>query len=105
MKTELQEFASSCLWYLQDGGAISLGVTEKGLRDLGTILEFELPEPGETFEVGDDMGAIIGRDSDLRIEAPIALKILERNHEVISSPVSIEDDPTGDGWLLRCEEQ
>lgn len=100
---EIEEYAEAKLWFLAEDNGLVLGVTASGLSELGTIVELELPEPGESYDVGDDMGAIHGRDGDLRIEAPAAIKIVERNHEVMMNPNMLEDDPTGDGWILRCE--
>jgi glycine cleavage system H protein len=100
---QLVEYSDGELWFSRSGDTITVGITEVGLRELGTLLDLALPEESETFEEGDDMGAVHGRDGELRLICPLAFKILERNHEVLANPTFLEDDPTGDGWILRGE--
>ncbi len=103
--SEMIEYAGGLLWSMTDGNMVTIGATELGLGELGTITSLDLPEATETYDEGDDMGAVLGRDGELRLECPVSIKIVELNHEVKSNPTFLEDDPTGDGWILRGELQ
>jgi glycine cleavage system H protein len=103
--SDMLEFANGCFWSMVDGEMMTIGITPHGLSELGTIRELELPEVGEDYNEGDEMATVVGRDGELCIECPAALKIVELNHEVKTNPTFLEDDPTGDGWILRGELQ
>jgi glycine cleavage system H protein len=66
-------------------------------------MEVELADAGDEFETGDWIGEIRGKNSLVEIFSPCHLRIAERNEELLGQPSMVEDDPTGDAWMLRAE--
>lgn len=103
MKENLQEFQEGSAWKMEEGETLTIGVTESGLGLAGDVMEVELSDSGDEFEPGDWIAEIRGKNSLVEILAPCRLRITERNEELLSQPGLVEDDPTGDAWMLRAE--
>lgn len=86
-----------------DGDAVSLGVTEHALEVLGKLVFVELPETGDEISADDEMAVIEGAETAFEILAPLDGEIVEVNEKLISNPELINQDPTGDGWLIRLQ--
>lgn len=103
MKEALQEFQEGLCWKLEDGEQLTLGITQSAIDQVGTVSGVELSDPGDEFERGDWIGEISGKEMTIEILAPCKLRISERNEEILEQPSVLEDDPTGDAWMLRVE--
>lgn len=100
---ELKEFQDGLLWTMEEGEGMLVGITQQAIDTCGTVNEVEAADAGDEFDAGDWIGEIRGKNSVLDIVAPFDLRVLEVNQEVISQPSVLEDDPTGDAWILRVE--
>jgi glycine cleavage system H protein len=100
---ELKEFQDGMLWMMEESGEVLVGITQNALDACGTVNEVEAADAGDEYEAGDWIGEIRGKNSVLDIVAPFDLRVVEINDEVVSQPALIEDDPTGDAWILRVE--
>jgi glycine cleavage system H protein len=101
--SEIQEYQDGLLWRTEDGASLLVGVTQVGLDMVGAVSEMEVADLEDEFEAGDWIGEVRGKNAVLEIVAPCALRVTERNEEVLGQPSLLEDDPTGDAWLLRVE--
>lgn len=100
---QIQEFNEGLSWKLEEGGSLVLGVTQSALDLAGSVTEIEMSDNGDEFEAGDWIAEIRGKNSVVDLLAPCALKVVERNDELLGQPALLEDDPTGDCWILRAE--
>lgn len=98
-----QEFQDGLLWRSEEESLVVIGVTQSALDQAGAISEIDMAEKGDEFEAGDWIGEIRGKNSTVEIVAPFGLRVTERNEELLEQPAMIEDDPTGDAWVLRVE--
>lgn len=99
----IQEFQDGLLWKLEEGDSLVIGVTQSGLDFAGSVAEMDISDSGDEFEAGDWIAEIRGKNTVLDIIAPCKLRITERNEELVGQPSLVEDDPTGDAWILRAE--
>jgi glycine cleavage system H protein len=97
----IKEFGDGRQWFAKEEEALRLGITERAVEELGAIDHWEWPEPGQKFSDGDIWGEIIGRNGALILTAPAEFEVLEINEEVRDNLSLLEDDPTGDAWLIR----
>lgn len=100
---ELKEYQEGLFWSSEEDGALVIGVTQSALDQAGSVVEIDISEKGDEFEAGDWIGEIRGKNSVVEIVAPCALRVTERNDELLEQPALVEDDPTGDAWVLRAE--
>lgn|GEM_PF-3112431 len=103
MKETPQEYQEGLLWKVEDGDAITIGVTQSAIDQVGSVHGVDFADVGDEFETGDWIAEVQGKDSLVELVAPCRLRITERNQEMIENPAILEDDPTGDAWMLRAE--
>jgi glycine cleavage system H protein len=100
---DLQEYHEGLLWQLDQEGSLELGFTQSALDQAGAVSVLEASDVGDEFGAGDWIGEIRGKNAVVELFAPCALRVTERNEELLEQPALIEDDPTGDAWILRAE--
>ena len=84
-----------------DGEIATIGISEFALDQLGDLVFLELPEVGDSLEVGESFGNIESVKAVEELYPPVSGTVIERNEAMLESPELIADDPYGDGWLLK----
>lgn len=102
---EIQEYQEGLLWKSEGDGSHLFGFTQSALDLSGSVISVDLADEGDEFKAGDWMGEVQGQNSTVEIVAPFDLKVIERNEDVMEQPALLEDDPTGDAWVIRAERQ
>lgn len=91
------------LWVRTEEGALYIGINEEGLEEFAEIISINLPSEGEEVSPDEVCGEIETDQGPLNIYSPIAGKVLEVNEAVNENPDLIQEDPLGDGWLLKID--
>lgn len=63
----------------------------------------ELPTPDTVVEASTAVGSIESVKAVSELYMPISGKIVEVNQEVAQQPGLLNDDPQGEGWLMKVE--
>ncbi|OCQ98277.1 glycine cleavage system protein H [Nostoc sp. MBR 210] len=84
-----------------DGDIATIGITEFAVRELGEIVFVELPEIGKNFAKGDELGTIESVKAVGEVYSPVTGEVVEINDAVADEPELLNDDPYGEGWLLK----
>ena len=90
-------------WVLVEGTSATIGITEFAQEELGDIVFVELPEVGEKIVKDDPFGAVESVKAVSDIYAPVSGEVMETNEILPDNPETINDDPYGDGWMVRVE--
>ncbi len=90
-------------WVLVEGNTATVGITEFAQEELGDIVYVELPEVGEKVVKDDPFGAVESVKAVSDVYAPVGGTVLEVNDILPDNPETINDDPYGDGWMIRVE--
>jgi glycine cleavage system H protein len=88
-------------WVRVQDDVCVLGITEFAQQELGEVVFVELPEVGQVFDSGDEVGTIESVKAVAEVYTPLAGEILEINEAVVDDPELINEDPHGEGWLLK----
>jgi glycine cleavage system H protein len=88
-------------WVRVEGDICVLGITEFAQRELGEVVFVELPETGQVFNSADELGTIESVKAVAEIYSPVAGEVVEINEAVIEDPELLNEDPHGEGWLVR----
>ncbi|MDR1412456.1 MAG: glycine cleavage system protein GcvH [Actinomycetes bacterium] len=88
-------------WILVEGDEASVGITEYAQEQLGAVVYVDLPEAGDTFDVGDTFGEVESVKSVSELYMPVAGEVQSVNTHLSAAPDIINDDPYEDGWLIR----
>ncbi len=88
-------------WVRVEGETCVLGITEYAQEELGEIVFVELPEEGATFDATDEVGTIESVKAVAEVYTPVSGEVAEVNSSLEDEPELVNDDPHGDGWLIR----
>ncbi len=97
---ELQ-YTKSHEWVHTEGDTATIGITDHAQEELGDIVYIELPEEGATFEAGDSFGTVESVKAVSDLYTPVGGEVVEVNEALNDSPEKINEDPYGDGWIVR----
>jgi glycine cleavage system H protein len=88
-------------WARIEGDTATLGITWYAQDALGEIVHFEPPEEGSSVARGESYGEVESVKAVSEVIAPLSGEVLEVNAKVVSEPETVNDDPYGEGWLVR----
>ena len=80
-----------------------IGVTAYAIEQLGDIVHVDLPQVGESFDVGSSFGTIESTKTVSDLYMPVAGKVVEVNKAALDKPESLQEDPYENGWLVKVE--
>lgn len=90
-------------WTRDDGDVIRVGITEYAQEQLGDVVYVDLPAPGAEVERGQAFGEVESTKSVSDLYAPVSGTVTERNEALDDRPELVNEDPTGEGWLVAIE--
>jgi glycine cleavage system H protein len=86
-----------------DNDRCRLGITSFAQDELGEVVFVELPEVGQTFETGDELGTIESVKAVAEIYSPVAGEAVAVNEALDAEPERVNADVYGDGWLVELQ--
>ncbi len=88
-------------WARIDGDEATMGVTWFAQDALGELVHFEAPETGSSVAKDTSYGEVESVKAVSDVIAPLSGEILEVNQKIIDAPETVNEDPYGEGWLIR----
>jgi glycine cleavage system H protein len=88
---------------IEDDGTAYVGITDYAQESLGDITFVEFPEVGASLAEGDTFGVVESVKAASDLYMPLEAEILEVNAAVDASPELLNQDPYGEGWLLKVK--
>ena len=88
-------------WARIDGDEAVLGITWYAADALGELVHYEPPEEGSTIAKDQSYGEIESVKAVSDLISPLSGDVLEVNARVVDAPETANEDPYGDGWLVR----
>ncbi len=84
-----------------EGDEATMGITGFAADQLGDVVFVELPSVGQRVEAGDSVGSIESVKAVSELYAMVSGEVVATNNEMDSSPELVNEDPYGDGWLVK----
>ncbi|MCL2680775.1 MAG: glycine cleavage system protein GcvH [Coriobacteriia bacterium] len=88
-------------WVLVKDGEATIGITEYASQQLGSLVFVDMPDVGESFAAAEVFGEVESVKSVSELLLPVAGEITAVNDALEDSPETINDDPYGQGWIIR----
>jgi len=85
---------------IEDDTAV-LGITWYAQDALGEIVHYEPPEVGSSLARDESYGEVESVKAVSDVIAPLSGEVVEVNRKVVEEPETINEDPYGEGWLVR----
>ena len=97
------KYTSEHEWIRMEGDEAYVGITDYAQDQLGDIVFVDITTEGETLGKGEVFGSIevVKTVSDLFL--PIGGEVLEVNPELEEHPELVNQDPYGEGWLVKIK--
>jgi glycine cleavage system H protein len=96
-------YTQSHEWVRIDNGVGTIGITDHAQKELGEIVFLELPEQGHVYDAEEEFGTVESVKAVSELYTPLSGEVLEINKGAVSEPGIVNDDPYGDGWLIKLK--
>ncbi|RCW52181.1 MULTISPECIES: glycine cleavage system protein GcvH [Halanaerobium] len=90
-------------WVREEEDYLVIGVTDFAQEELGDIVFVELPEVDEEFDKDDSFGVLESVKAVSDTFIPVSGRVIEVNEDLLDNPELINDDPYGEGWLIKVD--
>jgi len=88
-------------WARVEGDEAVLGIIWHAADALGELVHYEAPEVGTAIAKGGSYGEVESVKAVSDLISPLSGEVLEVNAIVVDAPETVNDDPYGNGWLVR----
>ena len=88
-------------WARIDGDEATLGITWFAQDALGELVHYEPPEQGQTISKDAPYGEVESVKAVSDVIAPLSGEVIEVNGGIVDEPETVNEDPYGEGWLIR----
>jgi glycine cleavage system H protein len=88
-------------WARVDGDTAVLGITWYAQDQLGEVVFFEAPEVGKSIAKDEPYAEVESVKAVSDVVSPLSGEIVEVNGGLADGPEKINEDPYGEGWLVR----
>ena len=88
-------------WAKVDGDTATFGITWYAQDTLGEVVFYSPPEVGATVSKDADYGELESTKAVSALVAPLSGEVVEVNEALDGNERTVNDDPYGDGWLVK----
>jgi glycine cleavage system H protein len=97
------KYTESHEWLRIENGTATMGITHFAQEQLGDLTFVELPEVGAYFEAGQEMGTVESVKAASEFYAPVSGEVIAVNEMLEDAPEKVNEDPYGNGWMVRLK--
>jgi glycine cleavage system H protein len=90
-------------WVKAEGNIATIGITSHAQDELGDIVYVELPKVGVKLEAMKEFGVVESVKTVSTLYCPVSGEVTEVNSKLSSKPEIINDDPYGEGWIVKVK--
>lgn len=90
-------------WVAVEDDVATVGITDYAQEQLGDVVYVELPAVGDEVIKDEAFGVVESVKAVSDVYAPVSGKVIEVNTDLPESPEVINEDPYGDGWMIKVK--
>lgn len=94
-------YTSEHEWIRVEGEEAYVGITDYAQSELGEIVFVDIPTLGETLAQGEVFGSVEAVKTVSDLNMPAGGEVLEINEALEAHPELVNEDPYGEGWMVR----
>ena len=88
-------------WARIEGDEATLGITWFAQDALGELVHYEAPALGSAVAKDESYGEVESVKAVSELVSPLSGEVLEVNEKTVDEPETVNEDPYGEGWLIR----
>lgn len=97
------KYTSDHEWIKVEGDIVTIGITDFAQGELGDIVYVEIETVDETLDAGEVFGTVEAVKTVSDLFMPIKGEVIEVNDGIEAKPESVNEDPYGDGWMIKVK--
>ncbi len=98
------KYTSSHEWVrIESDGSVTVGISDHAQDLLGDLVYVEAPEQGTEVQAKEACAVVESVKAASDIYSPIDGEVLEGNETLADTPEIINNDPYGEGWIMRIQ--
>ncbi len=90
-------------WVKVNGNIGIVGITDHAQGELGDVVYVDIDDSVTEVAIGQTFGTIEAVKTVADMLAPVSGKIIEINNTINDNPEVVNNDPYGDGWMVKIE--
>ena len=90
-------------WARIEGGQATLGITWYAQDSLGEVVFYDPPQVGATIAKDASYAEVESVKAVSDVIAPVSGEIVAVNEALADAPEKINEDPYGEGWLVKVK--
>ncbi|MFT7156280.1 MAG: glycine cleavage system H protein [Parvicella sp.] len=90
-------------WIKVEGDIAIIGITAFAQGELGDIVYVEVETEGEQLDIEEVFGTVEAVKTVSDLFMPISGEVVEFNEALESAPEAVNNDPYGDGWMIKVK--
>ena len=90
-------------WVAIDGDIATVGITDFAQGELGDIVYVEVETLDETMDADEVFGSVEAVKTVSYLFLPLSGEIIEFNDSLESDPEKVNNDPYGEGWMIKVK--
>lgn len=90
-------------WVRIEGDTAYVGITDFAQKELGDIVYVDISTVGKTVNEHEVFGTVEAVKTVSDLFMPVTGEVLEVNAKLDGSPESVNNDPYGDGWMIKVK--
>lgn len=90
-------------WIKIEGTRATIGITDFAQGELGDIVYVDISSVGKEVDAGEIFGTVEAVKTVSDLYMPVSGKVLEVNGLLDGSPEKVNEDPYGDGWMIKVD--
>lgn len=84
-------------------GTVTVGITDHAQHLLGDLVFVEIPEVGRAVAAAEECAVVESVKAASDVYSPVDGVIVEVNEALADNPELINEDPYGEGWIVKIE--
>ena len=98
-----RKYSETHEWYLVDDNIVTIGITQYAADELTDITFVELPKVGTKVIADEAFGEVESVKATSELFSAFSGTVAEVNAELVDHPELINEDPFGEGWIVRIK--
>lgn len=90
-------------WLKLEGDIATIGITDFAQKELGDIVYVEVETIGKEMLAGEIFGSVEAVKTVSDLYLPVSGTILELNATLAAVPEAVNNDPYGEGWMIKMK--